>query len=181
MTLALDSRSLGAAGGVVLGRSVKLVPPGGFTVAPAAEDVRLVNPGLCAAKVLSRKHTRLTAASPADGRCVWVEDMGSTNGTVVGSARIRPGEKRRLGLGDTLHLGLPGFKVSYTLTDDSVLPVAVPAAGDFKRAVASFLCSSGGIGKKLQKRARDNAHTRGITKDGEQPKAAKRAQTFSVL
>ena len=58
------------------------------------------------AALVSRLHCRLTAEQ--DGQLV-VEDLGSTNGTVVNGKRI---DRATLGAGDSLQVGRVTFQVS---------------------------------------------------------------------
>jgi ABC-type multidrug transport system ATPase subunit/pSer/pThr/pTyr-binding forkhead associated (FHA) protein len=62
----------------------------------AQNDLTLDHP------TVSRFHARLTRAP--DGR-VWVEDLGSTNGTFVSGTGLRQGERRQLDVGDIVHVG----------------------------------------------------------------------------
>jgi len=138
----LDTRSLLGPGGVVLGRSEKLKLPRGARVEPDPGDVAAVDGALSPDKVLSRKHLRLTAtAEPAAGGpgrtgglppapaptlaegegavdlAVWVEDLGSTNGTYVDGELLAPNTKVRLRHGAQIQLGLQGFRVVYKFED----------------------------------------------------------------
>lgn len=61
---------------------------------------------------VSRRHARITCR--ADGRYV-VEDLGSTNGTFIGSERVSVGE---LQPGDRLQLG-PNLVFRFAITDDA--------------------------------------------------------------
>ncbi len=55
---------------------------------------------------VSRQHARVTL----DGQQVVVEDLGSTNGTTVGGARLGQGEKKNLANGEKVSLG--GFELT---------------------------------------------------------------------
>lgn len=84
---------------------------------------------------VSRRHAQVTF----DGAGVFVEDLGSTNGTTLGGSRLGPGEKRSLVNGESVSfggyemtLGMPG-EVNKTLAamggKTSAMSVA-PTLGD---------------------------------------------------
>ena len=50
---------------------------------------------------LSRRHARLFA----EGRAIFIEDLGSTNGTLVNGTRPDPGTRRALNDGDRIEMG----------------------------------------------------------------------------
>jgi hypothetical protein len=133
--------SLLSGGGVVLGRSVKLQSPSGVRVQPSEEDVAAFDPSLGAAKVISRMHTRFSAQPETEqeraqrrqqvatfgansldplvsegGRIkIWVEDLGSTNGTLVDEEKLEPHSRVCLRPGARVQFGLPEFKLDYTV------------------------------------------------------------------
>lgn len=101
-------------GGTVVGRQGDI----------AVEDTRV-----------SRRHAQVTV----DASGVWVEDLGSTNGTSVDGAKLGVGEKRAAGNGARLSfggyevvVGLPGEanKTLAALGGKTVGMAAPPVAGD---------------------------------------------------
>lgn len=123
--IALDATALQSCGGVVLGRSPELTAPHGAMLRPTDADVKAVDPFLNPAKVLSRRHTRLTATTlPSGIPALWAEDLGSTNGTYVDGAKLAAGAKVELRVGSSLALGLPWFLVAYNVE------AAAAAGGD---------------------------------------------------
>ena len=56
--------------------------------------------------MVSRKHARIAM----QGDQIWIEDLGSTNGTFVNSEQIK--KAVRLGKGDLLQIGSTVFEVS---------------------------------------------------------------------
>jgi hypothetical protein len=128
----LDLGLLQEDSGVVLGRSFKLSPPAGYRLQPFECDVLAVDPALCWQRVISRSHARFTATNTElhspnlhsesilarNERCLdlWLEDLGSTNGTFVDGERLKSHEPRRLKPGARIHLGPSGFNMDYVLT-----------------------------------------------------------------
>ncbi len=55
----------------------------------------------------SRQHAVITA----EGNCLVIEDLGSTNGTYVNRSRVPPGQKRPLRDGDIIQIGQVQLKV----------------------------------------------------------------------
>ena len=82
-SLEIPSDAMRSEHGVVVGRS------------PTESDVVLDQPEV------SRRHFRLYL----DGDQLFVEDLQSTNGTWVGTARLTPGVRAKLRRGDTLQVG----------------------------------------------------------------------------
>ncbi len=71
----------------------------------------------------SAQHARFE--SKRDG--LWVEDIGSTNGTFVNGARVTT--PRRLSKGDVVRVGQTDFRVERLMLGRSAVVVATPAAG----------------------------------------------------
>lgn len=110
--------------GIVFGRSANLSPPSGIRLQPLAEDVASVDPTLVHKKVVSRMHARVHAAKGE--AWVWVEDLGSTNGTWVDGTRLAPHRRKRLVSGSRLQFGLPGFNLDYSLRPRCALSMPPP-------------------------------------------------------
>jgi pSer/pThr/pTyr-binding forkhead associated (FHA) protein len=49
---------------------------------------------------------------------VWVEDLGSTNGTYVDGVPVRKDQRRRMKVGSELRLGIKNLQVLYRYTED---------------------------------------------------------------
>src|SRR2546430_6081109 len=79
--------------GLDAGRTILLADNPVVLGSAAGTDVRVDDPGL------SRKHARVVRS--ADD-AFWIEDLGSTNGTYVGSRRVI---RARLASGDLVQLG----------------------------------------------------------------------------
>ncbi len=73
---------------------------------------------------VSRRHARVYP----EGRDVWVEDLGSKNGTFVNGERLKPGKPRKLKEGDTLVLALAQRFVLVGPGETLTLPVDQAAA-----------------------------------------------------
>lgn len=67
---------------------------------------------------ISRQHARCTS----DAQGIYVEDLGSTNGTFVNGRRLGPGERYRLRAGDEVSLG----KICVWVFDDPVTTAQMP-------------------------------------------------------
>jgi hypothetical protein len=149
--VALDAGALASGGGVVLGRSPALEAPAGVRVRPLDADVKAVGEGLSAAKVLSRQHTRLTSTSRPSGgggggggavTTVRVVDRGAVNGTTVNRTRVAAGQRMELRVGSSLGLGLPGFKVAFTL-EAGACPAAAAGAAAAGTVAAGAVAGDG--------------------------------------
>jgi hypothetical protein len=121
--ISLDVAALFDPAGVILGRSTKLQSPGGIRLQPSEEDVAAFDPSLSADKVLSRNHTRFNTRFSTAGEEpersmleIWVEDLGSMNGTWVDGKKLEPHVARRVEPGVRIQFGLSGFKMDYTVT-----------------------------------------------------------------
>ena len=74
---------------------------------------------------ISRRHARLFV----QGTSYIIEDLGSTNGTLLNGARLRPHERRVLGEGDTVTVGMVVLSVEPLHAED------IPRAPELERPV----------------------------------------------
>ena len=99
---------------------------------------------------LSRHHARFELG---DG-CVEVEDLGSSNGTLVRGAPLATGERARLAIGESAHLGAVLVVVQRrSAGGDAKLPGAAPSDELIARIAAStisvLLLGETGVGKEV--------------------------------
>lgn len=102
------------------GRAIDLVSfP--FTIGRARECDLVIDSG-----EVSRLHARLTS----DHLNIFLEDLGSTNGTFVNGQRLAPGEAHRLRAGDVIHFG-QHFSVIFDdpVTTTQIDPIQIPPPG----------------------------------------------------
>jgi hypothetical protein len=130
--LPLDRDALSSAAGFVVGRSSELRWPLGAVLRPSEESVAAVSAALgadlSADKVISRRHCRFTVAASDAGtlggageggdgsgrtRGLFIEDLGSTNGTWVDGKRLALLTRTPLHNGSRVQIGLPHFGIDY--------------------------------------------------------------------
>lgn len=102
------------------GRAIDLVTfP--FTIGRARECDLVLD-----ASDVSRLHAKLDS----DHLNLYLEDLGSTNGTYVNGQRMLPGQPRRLRAGDVIHFG-ESFSVVFDdpVTTMQIDPVQIPPPG----------------------------------------------------
>ena len=93
-----------------------------------------------ASESISRAHTRIALRQ---GR-VFVRDLGTTNGTLLGQ-RLLHGEEAEAHDGDPLQVG--PLKFTFAITGgEQPEPVARPFAGNIENAAASWLFETGAVG-----------------------------------
>ncbi|MBS1709221.1 MAG: FHA domain-containing protein [Armatimonadetes bacterium] len=112
---------------------------------------------------VSRQHAKATL----DGMTVFIEDLGSTNGTSVGGSRLGAGERKALGNGDKVSFGgfemtvsLPG-EVNKTLAAIGGKTTAISSAPTTSTAVAWLVMPDGEVALEL------GTHTFGRKSDNE--------------
>lgn len=105
-----------------------------FPLNPGANSVGRDSADLLIAdSTVSRRHATLTL----EGDTLTVEDLGSSNGTYVGSRRLAPGERAAVMSGDTLKFG--AIVLTATLPGGEGRPgAAVPAAPVRGEVTAQF-------------------------------------------